>query len=65
MVRMWLSEGVQSNGEWRGSVRDVTAERTYYVVETREIADFIASALNSPEPLVHERGAGPSTESED
>ncbi len=57
MVRMWLSEG--HNGEWRGSVRDVTAERTYYVVETREIADFIANALSSPEPIPRESDADP------
>ncbi len=50
IVRMWLSEEMHGTGEWRGSVRDVTAERTYYVVETREIADFIANALSSSEP---------------
>jgi hypothetical protein len=35
--------------EWRGSVRDVVADRTYYVVGTREIADYIASALTEPD----------------
>jgi hypothetical protein len=45
MVRMWLPVGDPSVSEWRGSVRDVQTERTFYVVGTREIADYIASAL--------------------
>jgi hypothetical protein len=66
MVRMWLPEELEEpgerqvagvhrhgpSGEWRGSVRDVTAERTYYVVGTREIADYIASALSCSEPTL-------------
>ena len=45
MIRMWQDAAGGRTDEWRGSVRDVSAGRTYYVVGTREIADFIASAL--------------------
>ena len=49
MVRMWIPEEIEGSpaAEWRGSVRDVSAQRTYYVVGTREIADYIAGSLNA------------------
>jgi hypothetical protein len=49
MVRMWVPAGVRRTDDWRGSVRDVGADRVYYVVGTREIADYIASALTEPD----------------
>ena len=45
MVRMWQASERDEAAEWRGSVRDVSADQTYYVVGTQEIGDFIAGAL--------------------
>jgi|HubBroStandDraft_6_1064221.scaffolds.fasta_scaffold1405745_2 hypothetical protein len=45
IVRMWRERGSGDDTGWRGSIRDVVAERTRYVVETREVAEYIASVL--------------------
>ncbi len=48
VVRMWLPEEESGSGTWRGAIRDVARERTFYVVGSREIADYIGAALESP-----------------
>jgi hypothetical protein len=45
---MWLPEEESGSGTWRGAIRDVARERTFYVVGSREIADYIGAALESP-----------------
>jgi hypothetical protein len=45
IVRMWRDRGRAEDGGWRGSVRDVDAAKTRYVIDAREIAEYIASAL--------------------
>jgi hypothetical protein len=51
---MWLPDDEPGNGNWRGAIRDVARERTFYVVGSREIADYIGAALEwapeNPEP---------------
>ena len=44
-VRMWLNEASGGDGEWRGSVHEVTSGRRLFVTQTREVADFIAARL--------------------
>jgi hypothetical protein len=44
-VRMWRDRGRADDAGWRGSVRDVDAAKTRYVIDAREIAEYITSAL--------------------
>ena len=45
LVRMWLNEASGRDGEWRGSVHEVTSGRRLFVTQTRDVADFIAARL--------------------
>jgi hypothetical protein len=45
LVRMWLNEEAAADGEWRGSVHEVTSGRRLFITQTRDVADFIAARL--------------------
>jgi hypothetical protein len=55
IVRMWRQrsagddatehDGAPGETVWRGSIRDVISERTRYVANAREVAEYIAIVL--------------------
>lgn len=46
LIRMWQAD--EAGEHWRGSVRDVAAGKTFYVLGTREMADCVGAALAVP-----------------
>lgn len=53
IVRLWTAS-VAPGAEWRGSVQDVAERRTFYVASPREVADYLALTLTSPQPAGEE-----------
>ncbi|MBV8364818.1 MAG: hypothetical protein JO193_09660 [Candidatus Eremiobacteraeota bacterium] len=47
LVRMWLQQENSGTDHWRGSVQEVASGKRRFVTGTPDVADFIATHLQS------------------